>query len=48
MHDAAYFRTQATKAHRLARSSNEREAKILSDLAAEYEAKARELEQDQP
>ncbi len=44
MSDAAYFRTQALKCRRLARSSDEREARILDDMADEYEAKARELD----
>jgi hypothetical protein len=43
MSDAAYFRKQATKCRQLARASQDREARILDDMAAEYEAKAIEL-----
>jgi hypothetical protein len=44
MSDAAYFRKQATKCRQLARASQEREARILDDMAAEYAAKAIELD----
>ena len=44
MSDAAYFRTQASKCRRLARDALEREAKILNEMAEEYDAKAIELD----
>ena len=44
MSDAAYFRTQANKCRRLARDALEREAKILKDMADEYDVKAMKLE----
>ena len=45
MSDASYLRKQARRCRRLARASAEREAKILDDMADEYEAKARELDE---
>ena len=41
--DAAYFRQQAVKCRHLARHSPEREARILQEMANEYEADAREM-----
>jgi hypothetical protein len=41
--DTAYFQIQAQRCRRLARSCQQREAKILNDMADEYEAKARSL-----
>jgi hypothetical protein len=38
--DAAYYRSQAERCRRLAKACAEREARILNDMAAEYEAKA--------
>jgi hypothetical protein len=43
MSDPADFLKKAERCRRLARSSDRREATILNDLAAEYEGKAREL-----
>jgi hypothetical protein len=42
--DAREYRRKAQKCRQLARFSEEREAKILNDMAAEYEAAARQSE----
>lgn len=44
MSDAAYLRMLAIHCRQLARDALEREAKILNDMADEYDAKAIELE----
>lgn len=41
--DAAFYLKQAEQCRRLARTAQAREARILQDMADEYEAKAREL-----
>ena len=44
--DAAYFTRQAERCRRLARQSSDASLAIqLKDMAGEYEAKARELEE---
>jgi len=44
MPDVTDFLKKAEKCRRLARSSAQREANILNDMASEYEVKARELD----
>lgn len=41
--DFQHFTAQAERCRRLARHADEREARILKDMAADYEAKARAL-----
>lgn len=43
--DEAYHRTQAERCRRLARQADEPTARILSDMAAEHELKARQLDE---
>jgi hypothetical protein len=46
MPDVADFLKKAERCRRLARSSDQREANILNEMASEYEVKARELNAD--
>ena len=44
--DSYYFTTQAKKCRRLAKGLDERTAKILNDMADEYQAKAVQLDEN--
>ena len=46
MSDARLYRAQAERCRRVAALAQEREAKILNDMANEYEAKARALDKE--